>query len=363
MRSPNSSPDSRWTRRAFATLPAMAAAQTIDGEIRRMAEAPPLAMRFTGSTTAEFTNWRGAFQAKLGELLGPIDPPARWDMVEESRSEREGVRRLSLVLRAGGVRDLPVHLLEPSGSGKRAAVLALHGHGKHGYDPVAGIAETPERRADLDKANYDYGWQLARRGYLVAVPCFTPFGRRLGDPAAYKGEDPCGVTFVRMQLFGQVLMGENLRDALWALELLALHPRADPARMACVGLSYGGRMAMLTAAMSDRIRAAVCSGALNVMQERVRGRYGCGAQVIPGLLKYGDVPEIGSLIAPRPCVWEVGQKDGLMVKAWLEPSLERMRRAWKAAGSPDNLQVDSFDGGHRWNGAAAYPMLERVLGW
>ena len=54
------------------------------------------------------------------------------------------------------------------------------------------------------------------------------------------------------------------------------------------------------------------------MQERVQVRYSCGAQVIPGLLEYGDVPEIGSLIAPRPCVWETGTQDGLIKAEWAE---------------------------------------------
>jgi len=98
------------------------------------------------------------------------------------------------------------------------------------------------------------------------------------------------------------------------------------------------------------------------MQERMLGRYSCGAQVIPGLLEHGDVPEIASLIAPRPCLWEVGRQDGLMVKDRLEPALERMRRAWGSFGALDALEVDSFEGGHRWNGAKAYPLLARVLG-
>jgi len=47
-----------------------------------------------------------------------------------------------------------------------------------------------------------------------------------------------------------------------------------------------------------------------------KAEYGrsAGAQVIPGLLNYGDVPEIASLIAPRPCLWEVGRNDNLMVR-------------------------------------------------
>jgi dienelactone hydrolase len=135
----------------------------------------------------------------------------------------------------------------------------------------------------------------------------------------------------------------------------------DAARLGCVGLSYGGRMTMLTAAVAPRIRVAVVSGAMNLMQERISKPYSCGAQIIPGLLKYGDTPEIASLIAPRPCLWEVGSRDGLIPAKQAEEMLRRMRNAYKALGAQKNLQVDRFDGGHVWNGKVAYPLLDRIL--
>jgi dienelactone hydrolase len=156
-------------------------------------------------------------------------------------------------------------------------------------------------------------------------------------------------------------MAENLRDCLWAVELLARHPSVDAGRLGCVGLSYGGRMTMLTAALEPRIRVAVVSGALNVMQERIRQPYACGAQVIPGLLKYGDVPEIGALMAPRPSVWEAGLQDGLISAAWAEEAVSRMRRVYRASGAEDQLKVDRFEGKHVWNGRVAYPVLDGVL--
>ncbi len=97
------------------------------------------------------------------------------------------------------------------------------------------------------------------------------------------------------------------------------------------------------------------------MQERIGGHYSCGAQVIPGLLEYGDVPEIGALIAPRPCVWEVGNRDTLISPKWADTALARMRRAYTAVGAADALKVDRFDGKHAWSGREAYPLLERVL--
>jgi hypothetical protein len=49
------------------------------------------------------------------------------------------------------------------------------------------------------------------------------------------------------------------------------------------------------------------------------------------------------------------------VKDRIEPSLARMERAWAAFGARDALAVDYFQGGHRWNGVKAYPLLAKVL--
>ena len=121
-------------------------------------------------------------------------------------------------------------------------------------------------------------------------------------------------------------------------------------------------MAMLTAAVEPRMRAAVVSGALNVMQERIAQSYSCGAQIIPGLLQYGDVPEIASLIAPRLAVWEMGARDGLIIPRWADDALARMRLAYKALGAADKLMLDRHEGAHVWSGKAAYPQLEKTLG-
>ncbi len=351
------------SRRLHAAEPAQVPA--IDERIRRLASDAPLSLEFRGSSADDCRRWQATFAAKLRSLLGPYQPPARWQTTVERTVELKDHRREELVLTAEDHPPLPLYLLVPHGSAAagRAGVLAIHGHsaGNFGYDVVAGREDQPGAAKEIASCHYDYGRQLVRRGYVVAAPCLTPFGRRLGDRKAYGQQDPCAITFLRLQMFGKVLMAENLRDCLWAVELLARHGQVDPKRLACVGLSYGGRMSMLTAALEPRIRLAVISGALNVMQERVGVRYSCGAQVIPGLLQYGDVPEIGSLIAPRPCVWEVGSRDPLVAPRWAEQALERLRRAYRALGAEDQLHVDRFEGGHRWSGRVAYPLLEKTL--
>src|SRR5206468_3735330 len=110
-------------------------------------------------------------------------PPDKWQTVTERTAELDDHRREELVLKAEGHPPLPLYLLTPKQKAdrRRAGILALHGHGKFGYDPVAGRDDVPGVADDIKASHYDYGRQLARRGYVVAVPCLTPFGRRLGN--------------------------------------------------------------------------------------------------------------------------------------------------------------------------------------
>lgn len=156
-------------------------------------------------------------------------------------------------------------------------------------------------------------------------------------------------------------MAANLRDLRWSLDFLESRPEVDASRLGCAGLSYGGRMTMLLSAVDERIRVAAVSGALNLQQERLSDRHSCGSQIIPGLLQYGDYPEIGSLIAPRPCVWETGSTDDLIVPGWDELFRTRLRRAYQAADASDQLHFDRFEGGHQWSGKVAMPLFDEVL--
>ena len=342
---------------------------TVHERIRLASRNAPLTQQFHGETPAEFREWHQEFRTTLNRLLGETAPPAEWTVVEESRIELDDHMRVEQLLTADGEDPLPVYVLLPqpkagtadARGGKRPAVVCVHGHGDHGHHPVAGRDDLPGVAKAIAGANYDYGRQFVRRGYVVVAPCLVPFGRRLAGVRSKRGTDPCAVAFVRMQALGRLLMGQNVRDVRWCVDLLESLPEVDGERIGCAGLSYGGRITMLATAVEDRIRVAAVSGALNLLQERITHQYSCGAQVIPGLLQYGDFSEIGSLIAPRPAVWEVGSKDGLVVPGWDRKFRERLERAYRAAGAANRLQFDDFQGGHRWNGEKAFPLFDQVL--
>jgi dienelactone hydrolase len=318
---------------------------------------------FRGNTAAECLAWQKAFRKQLIQLLGQSTPPLKWTIVETNRTELESYTRFELLLKAAGVPSLPLYLLVPKGlkPGQRVpGVLCVHGHGPFGNDAIVGRRDLDGAAEHIDRLNYDFGHQFAKRGYVVAAPCMIPFGRRV-ERESYGGKDPCAVTFVRMAALGKLPMTANLRDLRWAIDLLQSRPEVKQAAIGCAGLSYGGRMTMLVTAIDNRVQVASVSGALNLLQERMTLRHSCGSQIIPGLLKYGDYSEIGSLIAPRPCVWETGSEDSLIVPEWDELFRGRLRRAYTALDAADMLHFDRFKGGHAWSGRMAFPLFEKTL--
>ena len=337
-------------------------AQTINDVIQQQVGKAKLYMQFDGKEIHEAEQWHDEFHSKINHLLGSTYPPQRWETVMVSGKKLEDHTRYEILLKARNVPDLPLYLLIPSDgvSRGRPAVVAIHGHGEYGHHSVAGRHDMQGVSEAIEKANYDYGLQFVRRGYVVVCPCLIPFGDRV-DAAKY-GSDPCAVTFVRMMAAGRVPLAENVRDIRWAVSFLQSRSEVDPKKIGCAGLSYGGRMTMMATALDDRIQVAAISGALNLLQERTSLRYSCGLQIIPGLLKYGDYSEIGSLIAPRPVVWEMGDEDQLIVKnGWDEKFKNRLERIYAAYEKPDNLHYDHFQGGHRWNGEVAFPLFDQVL--
>ena len=135
--------------------------------------------RFQGNTLEEFTSWQWELRGRLGKLIGlprmeECAPEA--EVVECVRAE-EGIRREKVLLQVEPEVWMPVYILipekEPSG-----VFLALPGHMGAGKYSVAGCREIPAVRDSIERFHYDYGLQLARRGYVALCPDNRGFGER-----------------------------------------------------------------------------------------------------------------------------------------------------------------------------------------
>jgi len=73
--------------------------------------------------------------------------------------------------------------------------------------------------------------------------------------------------------FGRVICLEQVEDTKNALTFLAQHPNVDPKRIAVVGSSFGGAVAVYTGGTDERIAAVISNGGWGDGERKFRGQH------------------------------------------------------------------------------------------
>src|SRR5262249_5905656 len=73
--------------------------------------------------------------------------------------------------------------------------------------------------------------------------------------------------------FGRVICLEQVEDTRNALTLLASHPAVDPERIALVGSSFGGAVAVYTGGVDERVAAVISNGGWGGGERKFRGQH------------------------------------------------------------------------------------------
>lgn len=337
-----------------------------DGIWAWMRDRKPL-MSYNASTSEEAVFWRRKFRSQLLKLLGPIPPrvPLNPEITEEI--DMGDYTRKRVIFDSDPYATVPAYLLIPKGikpGEKRAAILAAHGHG-FGKIDVCGIGDSDERKAFIAQLNYDYAQQWVKRGYVVIAPDWRGFGERESKGEWTRvGRDSCNVNGLAYAYQGYVLLRLQVNDAMRALDYLQTVPEVDPKRIGCCGLSFGGTMTTYVTSLDRRVRVACISGYLSTLDDafsmRGLGNF-CGAQAVPGLAKYGDIAEVAMLIAPKPLVIEMGEKDTCFIIEDMKKAYDRLAKAYKVLGHPERLTCDIHPGEHMWSGRVAFDWFDKWL--
>ncbi|MGI8916186.1 MAG: alpha/beta hydrolase family protein [Chloroflexota bacterium] len=306
-------------------------------------------------------DWHDGFRRQYEAMLDL--PPQTLTGVEViERAPWQGGWRERVLLHGGMTGPVPLEVLLPAGNGTpRAGLLCLHGHGAGKDDVVGATAQDPAQAARVAEANYTYALQFAQRGFVTFAPDLRAFGERRDAERRRPGRDHCDSNFMKAAMLGLTPLALDLADLRLVVDYALQRPEVAAPRFGCVGLSLGGRMTMYLAALDDRIQAAVVSGALNSLRERLTSYAGCGSQFLPGLFRAGDTPELFGLIAPRPLLLELGTQDGTSPEIYAAEVYRGVRLAYALAGAEERLDLDIFARGHRFSGRKAFPFLERRL--
>jgi hypothetical protein len=75
--------------------------------------------------------------------------------------------------------------------------------------------------------------------------------------------------------------------------------------------------------------------------------------------------ELAMLIAPRPFMIEVGDRDGVVIapRRFADAEMQRVTDLYRALGIPERGRIARFNGPHRVDGTEAFVFLDRWLNW
>jgi len=325
----------------------------------RYGDAHPPAGRYRDKD--DFAVWQKRFRGQLEDLRGPVPERVPMQVVHEDAVREDDHTRYLLRFDVNRFASLPAYLLVPHGLAegeKRPGILMLHGHCTHGMDSLCGLKGV----IDDEGRRRSYALLAVRSGYVVMVPAWWGWTGRDGHAALVGAKrDPCNVIQMAASMYGFNVLDLHIQDAQAALDALAARPEVDPARLGCAGNSYGGRTAMWATIFDDRIKACVASGCMNTFRERSLKLAACGVQYPYGLLRLGDVPELFSMIAPRPLQLQAGVKDRLITPSDRDEIAAVVRRAYRALNAEDRLDYVLHDDAHIMLWERAEPFFKRHL--
>jgi dienelactone hydrolase len=217
---------------------------------------------------------------------------------------------------------LPATLYSPRGCSaeRKPAIVLLHGWLKKGATDTE-----LEWYADL----------LAEEGYVVLVPLMRGWGG---------GQNDCGLS--------------QPADIARAIEWLAAQPDVDPNRIGIVGFSFGGQVALLTGALSRRVKAIVSYYAPTdmVKLKEYQGRYwdAWAASCESDPIKPSPVSVAGQIKAPVLLIQ--GDADTTVPPE----QAEEMENALRASGDSVQLYLES-GAGHRDSGIPSWSATQQFL--
>lgn len=234
-------------------------------------------------------------------------------------------------------------------------VVCLHGHG-YGSRDIVGLRseETYQKRFAL---------RVCQAGMIALAPELCGFGElRLAEELRADDNDKansCHRLSVNLLACGRTLLGVRVQQALRALDaaqaLFADHP------LGMMGISGGGTVTTLTAALDARVQACVISGYANTFEDSILAMRHCVDNYWFNMAGQLEMAEILACVVPRPMLWETGSGDAIYPQRAALQTAERIRACYRLLDDEAAFEIDAFEGVHEISGARAYAFLRENL--
>ncbi len=396
---------------------------------------------FQGQRAEEFMDWQMRSRATLRALLGlekmddcALEPvidevvllsPKRANGRDEAPAEKaecsvrtenrealsnDIICRYHVLLRTEPDITLSAYLLVPASANAGTPVfLCPPGHNGAGKYTVAGVRGARAIEESIEKYNYDFGWQLARLGYVAFCPDVRGFGERremLEDtrelPLAMKGDcywlahmgEPIGIPVLGMLSWDLMRCVDFLKEytitkdgkiesrrkisaedstSVRAMQVSEKNSeylysskipqqmtvnernsteerRWNPERIIAFGFSGGAMQSLYLSALDERIHAVFLSGYMYGFRDSLlQMNRNCSCNYVPHLMEHFDMGDIASLIAPRRLMIQSCREDrlaGVRGLTNVQEQVDIIRANYAVIGNTENVQQDIEDGPH-----------------
>ena len=245
-----------------------------------------------------------------------------------------------------GVHAEGIYIVPKNLKGRAPLVIAMHGG-----------SGSPELALFRGGSNYhDMVRGGVKRGYVVFAPQHL-----FSSPGLAK--DVRKSTDERMRLIGTSLTAVETTKIVRSLDVLLQRPEVDPARVAMMGLSYGGYYTLMTTAVDTRIKVAVSSCYYGVQE----GRYAREELTVPsdfrfmGRFNLFRDSDLIALICPRPLLIQAGTADDADHRDPGKVLAPISKAYYEKLGLKDCFEHYVFDGKHEFHDETAWAFLEKNL--
>lgn len=356
--------------------------------VAELAKANQYPMSFLQQKSSSLDEFKAAGRAKVLECFGyrpaAVEPQA--EIV--SRQEFPDFIREKVIFSTSPQFRVPAYVHIPKGlKGPAPAIVDLHSHGgmfMFGKEKVIDFGGNHPTMTGYHERNYGgrpTTTALVKRGYVVITIDAFMFGERrlwlaedqqLGwDRATMSPEQidqlnrKCRSkesTLAKSLIYaGMCWPGIMAWDDMRTVDYLVTRPEVDPKRIGCLGVSLGGWRTIFLAGLDERIAAACVVGFMSTVRPMIERHIDTHsfAHFVPSLHQWLDLPDVVSLLAPKPLLVQQCRQDGLFPLAGMEASVEKIAAVYAKAGIKERFAGRFYDVPHRFDVA----MQDEAFAW
>jgi dienelactone hydrolase len=272
------------------------------------------------------------YEACLG---GPFPDPSPLNPKLRETLQKDGYRIESYTYEGLAGERIPALILIPdhaTGSSKVPGIAVWHQHnGEYhlGKSEPAGIAGNPMHYTAVS---------LVREGYVVLCPDSLCFEERQDPTGKLKDGDFERFEFLREVVRGRCLAWRDVFDMRQSISMLLERPEVNKDLIGCYGHSMGSTHSWLVGPLEPRIKCVIGNCCLPTYEAIEQDHLlHCFPNFVPGWKKFGDTPDIASLIAPRALHLNFGEKDKGSPIESVTRGLKRIEEVYIKKGVPGNF--------------------------